>query len=110
MDNLVVQNFTFASEVALLVFLAVALFLLKNRRSGWPLLLTTVFFFLNGYLQFFVAKTDRTKSMTVLVASIGRVPAFAFGLTIFLVLLWVAWRVQPDTRTKRAMMTEPSST
>lgn len=148
-DNLVVQNVTFALEVAVLVFLSIALFFtlisfvpgyrsegsftgprfaeaaqasalicslirllffLENWRTGWPWLLTTAFFFLNGYLQFFVAKTDRTKSMTVLVASIGRVPAFAFGLTIFLALLWMAWRVQPATRMKPVRITEPSST
>ncbi len=170
-DNLVVQNVTFAVEVALLVFLAFimrrnrnvhgsllmstallfmaialfftlisyvpgyriegpetfsrfgeaaqasslicsaigVLFFLKNWRTGWPWLLTTAFFFLNGYLQMLVARADRAKSLTMLVASIGRVPAFAFGLTIFLALLWVAWRIAPTTRTKRGLVTEPAS-
>jgi len=155
-DNLVVQNVTFAMEVALLVFLAFMmrrnrsvhgallmctalmflaialffalisyvpgyliegpetfshfaeaaqasalicsviglLFFLKNWRTGWPWLLTTSFFFLNGYLQ----GTTDAKPLTMLVASIGRVPAFAWSLTIFLALLWVAWKVAPATR------------
>lgn len=85
------------------------LFFLKNWRTRWPWLLTAAFFFLNGYLQFFVAQTDRTKSLTMLVASIGRVPAFALGLTIFLALLWVAWKVQPATRKERGPITAPTS-
>jgi len=81
------------------------LFFLKNWRTGWPWLLTTSFFFLNGYLQ----GTVDPKPLTMLVASIGRVPAFALSLTIFLALLGVAWKVVPGTRTKRALTTETAS-
>lgn len=76
------------------------LFFLKNRRTGWPWLLAGSFFLLNGLLQMLVARMDGTKQLTVLVASIGRTPAFALSLLIFVALLWVAWRAEPPKRTK----------
>lgn len=78
---------------------------LARRRTGWPWLLTGSFFFANGFLQMFVARTDRTKALTQLVASIGRAPAFALGLTIFAALLWMAWRVEPARRKTNVLVT-----
>lgn len=52
------------------------LFFLKQRRGGWPWLLTSAFFFLNGFLQMFVDRADRTPPLTQSIASIGRAPAF----------------------------------
>lgn len=102
-------HFAESAQVSALICSVIGLaFFLKNWRTGWPWLLTTSFFFLNGYLQGMVAQTNRTKPLTVLVASIGRVPAFALSLTIFLALLWVAWRVEPATRSKRGLSTEPT--
>jgi len=159
-DDLVVQNVTFTLELALLVFLAVALrrnrnvhgsllmstalmflvialfftlisyvpgyriegpetftrfaksgqtsaligsvigllFFLRNFRTGWPWLLVSAFFLLNGYLQMVVDQSDRTRPLTVLVGSIGEVPAFGLGLTIFVGLLSLAWKVVPTQR------------
>lgn len=77
------------------------LFFLKNWRIGWPWLLTGSFFFVNGFLQMMVARMDGTKSLTVLVAAIGRAPAFGLGLMIFVALLWLAWRVEAPRRTSR---------
>ena len=71
------------------------LFFLRSWRTGWPWLLTTAFFFLNGYLIVLVEKRGSAMQLTQLVASIGRVPAFAVGLTGFLALLWLAYRVGP---------------
>ncbi|MHB1069069.1 MAG: hypothetical protein ACYC1W_04285 [Gemmatimonadaceae bacterium] len=71
------------------------LFFLKNIRTGWPWILVSVFFLLNGYLQMVVDQSGRTKPLTVLVGSIGEVPAFGLGLTIFADLLWMAWKVVP---------------
>lgn len=68
------------------------LFFLRNRRAGWPWLLTGSFFFLNGLLQMLVARADGTKPLTMLVGSIGRAPAFVLGLLIFAALLWWAWK------------------
>jgi len=48
--------------------------------------------------------TGRTKSLTQLVASIGRAPAFVLGLLIFGALLWAAWRVDPAIRTKHLVV------
>ncbi|QJR37630.1 hypothetical protein [Gemmatimonas groenlandica] len=77
------------------------LFFLKQRRGGWPWLLTSAFFFLNGFLQMSVDRADRTMALTQSVASIGRAPAFALGFTIFAALLWLAWRANPTSRTTR---------
>jgi len=82
------------------------LFFLKNRRTGWPWILVSSLFFLNGFLQMVVDRTDRTTSLTLLVASIGEAPAFGLGLLIFGALLWVAWRVEPAKRTKQGVVTE----
>ena len=94
---------------ALIGSLIGVLFFLKHSRTGWPWLLTSSFFFVNGYLQMIVAQTDRTKTLTVLVASIGRVPAFAFGLTIFMALLWIAWKVKPAARAERGLITKTTN-
>ncbi len=67
------------------------------------------FLFVNGYLQFLTAQTGRTKMLTAQVASIGRGPAFGLGFTIFLALLWLAWRVQPASPTPRRLNAEPMS-
>lgn len=104
-------HFAEAAQASALICIVIGLlFFLKNWRTGWPWLLTSAFFVLNGYLQFLVAQAGRTKSLTILVASIGRIPAFALGLTIFLALLLVAWRVQPITRTARGLTTDPTRT
>lgn len=68
------------------------LFFLKNRRSGWPWLLAGSFFFVNGLLQMLVARAEWTQPLTVLLASVGRAPAFGLGLVTFLALLWWAWK------------------
>lgn len=78
------------------------LFFLKNVRTGWPWILVSGFFLLNGYLQMVVDQKDYTKSLTVLVGSIGEVPAFGLGLTIFAALLWMAWKVVPSGGSKAA--------
>jgi heme A synthase len=75
------------------------LFFLRNRRTGWPWLLAAAFFFLNGTLQMIVARSESTKALTALVASISRAPAFVLGLLIFAALLWMAWRAEPSRRT-----------
>jgi len=102
-----VPSFAAAAQSGALICMVIGLlFFLKNWRTGWPWLLTTSFFFLNGYLQ----GTVDPKPLTMLVASIGRVPAFALSLTIFLALLGVAWKVVPGSRAKRGLITETGST
>lgn len=83
---------------------------LKSWRTGWPWLLTSVFFLLDGYVQFLVAQADRTTALTVFVASIGRAPGFVLGLTIFAILLGVAWRIGPAQRTHRGVSSSGVST
>lgn len=94
------SRFAEAAQASSLICSVIGLaFFLKNWRTGWPWLLTTSFFFLNGYLQMLVAQTDRDVPLTLLVASIGRMPAFVLALSIFLGLLWGAWRFAPGART-----------
>ncbi|WP_411281518.1 hypothetical protein [Gemmatimonas sp.] len=101
-----VPRFAAAAQSGALICSVIGLlFFFKNWRTGWPWLLTTSFFVLNGYLQ----ATVDPKPLTMLVASIGRVPAVALSLTIFLALLGVAWKVVPATPTKRGLITEPTS-
>ena len=105
------SHFAEAAQASSLVCSLIGLlFFLKHWRTGWPWLVTTTLFFVNGSLQMLVGQTDRAKPLTVLVASIGRMPAFALCLMIFQALLWVAWRVQPGTRTRRGPITEPTNT
>ncbi|KFN43019.1 hypothetical protein [Arenimonas oryziterrae] len=67
------------------------LFFFRNWRIGWPWLLAGSFAFVNGLLQMLLARSEGTKPLTLLVASIGRPSAFALGLLVFAVLLWLAW-------------------
>lgn len=87
------------SLIGVLLFLA-------RRRNGWPWLLASSFFVANGFLQLYVARTDRTLALTRLVGSIGRGSAFALGLTIFAALLWMAWRVEPARRRPTGLVTK----
>lgn len=68
------------------------LFFLRNVRTGWPWILVSGFLLMNGYLQMVVDQTGRTKALTVMVGSIGEVPAFGLAMTIFTGLLWMAWK------------------
>jgi len=92
--------------ISLILIMVGLLFFLKNWRTGWPWVLTSLLFTLNALLQVFLDSTGRTKSLTELVASIGRAPAFGLSLTIFGALLWVAWKVAPAKRTKQLVVEE----
>ena len=92
--------------ISIIIFLIGLLFFLKDWRTGWPWIIASSFFSLNGFLQAYLDSADRTKSLTQLVASIGRAPAFGLGLLIFGALLWVAWRVDPAKRTRHLVVNE----
>jgi hypothetical protein len=92
--------------ISILVLVLGLLFFLKNWRTGWPWIIAGSFFTLNGFLQMYLDNTGRTKSLTQVVASIGRAPAFALSLLIFSALLWVAWRVDPAARTQHLVVKE----
>jgi len=86
--------------VALIGSIIGVLFFLRSWRTGWPWLLVATFFLLDGYLQFAVARSGRTKALTGLVGSIGKLPAFGLGLPVFAALLWSVWRVGPTRQRK----------
>jgi hypothetical protein len=92
--------------ISLILILIGLLFFLKNWRTGWPWIVASSFFTLNGLLQVYLDSTGRTKSLTQVVASIGRAPAFGLSLLIFGALLWLALRVDPAKRTKHLVVEE----
>lgn len=67
-------------------------FFLRSWRTGWPWLLVTAFFSVNGYVQVAVAQAGQAQALTNLVGSIGEAPAFGLGLSVFALLLWLAWK------------------
>lgn len=86
------SRFAKSGQMAALIGCVIGLlFFLKNFRTGWPWLLVSAFLILNGYLQMVVDQSGRTQPLTGLVGSIGEMPAFGFGLTISVALLWIAW-------------------
>jgi hypothetical protein len=94
--------------MSIIIFLIGLMFFLKSWRTGWPWIIAGSFLSLNALLQVYLDNTDRTKSLTQLVASIGRAPAFGLSLLIFGALLWVAWSVDPN-RTKHVVVNEAAS-
>jgi hypothetical protein len=93
------HRFAKAGQAIFLIILAVGLlFFLKQWRTGWPWLLASLLFALNGWLPGFLERTGRARPYTDLVASIGRVPAFVVGLVGFAALLGLAWNVAPGRR------------
>jgi uncharacterized membrane protein len=92
--------------ISIIIFLIGLLFFLKDWRTGWPWIIAASFFSLNGFLQVYLDSTGRTESLTQLVASIGRAPAFGATLLIFGALLLVAWRVDPGKRAKHLVVKE----
>lgn len=87
-----------AQASTVVVGLAGLLLFLRDRRGGWPWLLAGSMFALNGLLQMLVERADSTQALTVAVAAVGRLPAFALGLGVFLALLGVAWRREAGNR------------
>lgn len=87
--------------ISVIISLIGLMFFFRNWRTGWPWLIASSFFTVNGILQAYLDSAGRTKALTQLVASIGRAPAFGLSLLIFGALLWVAWRVGPAKGTTR---------
>jgi uncharacterized membrane protein YozB (DUF420 family) len=93
------SRFADASQtISLIIFVIGLLFFLRKWRTGWPWIIAAAFFTLNGLLQLYLDRTDRTRPLTHLVASIGRAPAFGASFLIFAALLWLAWRIDPAKR------------
>jgi hypothetical protein len=70
------------------------LFFLRHRRTGWPWLVVSAFFFLSGYLQ---GVLDYA-ALTTLFGSLGELPTAGVALASFFGLLWVARRGAPVAR------------
>lgn len=86
-------RFAKAAETISVVGVVVGLlFFARSWRVGWPWLLTSSFFILNGVLQMVVAKMGAAKALTAFVASVGEAAAFGLGLLGFAAMLALAWR------------------
>ena len=85
--------------ISIIIILLGLVFFLKKWRTGWPWMIAGLCFSLNGFLQAYLDSTGRTESLTHLVSSVGRVPAFVLSFLIFGALLWFAWRIDPNKRT-----------
>ena len=94
--------------ISIIIFAIGLLFFLRKWRTGWPWIIAATFFTLNGFLQLFLDRTDRTKPLTHLVGSIGRGTAFGASFLIFGALLWLAWRIAPAKRAKHPVV-EPAT-
>ncbi|MCE3002246.1 MAG: hypothetical protein LW860_06030 [Xanthomonadaceae bacterium] len=90
-----------AQASTVVVLLAGLLLFLRDRRGGWPWLLAGSMFALNGLLQMLVERADFMQALTIAVAALGRLPAFALGLGVFLALLGVAWRREAGNRGRK---------
>jgi uncharacterized membrane protein YozB (DUF420 family) len=95
--------------ISLFLLIVGLLFFLRKWRTGWPWILASVFFTVNGMLQGVLDGAGRTKALTALVASVGRAPAFALSLLGFAALLWVAWKVGAPKRAARPLVAEATS-
>jgi hypothetical protein len=94
--------------ISLIIFAIGLLFFLRKWQTGWPWIIAATFFTLNGFLQLFLDRTDRTKPLTHLVGSIGRGTAFGASFLIFVALLWLAWRIAPAKRAQHPVV-EPAT-
>ena len=94
---------------SLILFVVGLLFFLRKWRTGWPWIIAAAFFTVNGLLQGYLDSTERTKSLTDLVASIGRPAAFGGSFLIFVTLLWLAWRINPSKRAKHLVIKQAES-
>lgn len=93
------DRFAKSAQAGALIGSAIGLaFFLRNWRTGWPWLLVSTFFFLNGYAQVAVARAGQAQALTARVGSIGEGPAFGLGFGIFALLLWAVWQRGPQQR------------
>lgn len=104
------SRFANSAQTISMIILAIGLlFFLRKWRTGWPWVIAGAFFTLNGLVQLYLDRTDRTKPLTQLVASIGKAPAFGASFVIFGALLWLAWRIDPAKRAKHLVVEQATS-
>ena len=63
------------------------LFFLKDRSNGWPVLLVSTFFFLNEYLNQFLAKQNLLQPLTEAVGSMSKPFTFLGSFVVLLICL-----------------------
>jgi hypothetical protein len=64
-----------------------ALFFIRDRRHGWPLLLVSSFFVLNEFLRSFLAKQNLIQPLTEFVGSMSQPLTFIGGFIVLCALL-----------------------
>lgn len=84
------HRFASAAATGQAVCLAVGLlFVIKDRRHGWPLLLAAAFFPLNEGVRAFLASRDLIGPLTEFVGALDPTATFVGSLAVFLALLAV---------------------
>ncbi|HMK05187.1 MAG TPA: hypothetical protein VK489_13375 [Ferruginibacter sp.] len=63
------------------------LFFLKDRRNGWPILLTSSFFTLNNFINTLLTKQKLIQPLTEFVGSLNQFITFFGGFIVLLILL-----------------------
>lgn len=63
------------------------LFFLKDKRNGWPWLLTVSFFFLNGFINVLVSSSNNIMRLTEFVGSLSEPLTFVGSFVVLLLVL-----------------------
>ncbi len=79
--------FTAAATARNICIIIGLLFFLKDRKSGWPLLLVSLFFSLNDYINTLLIKNKLIQPLTEFVGSLNQVFTFLGSFIILLILL-----------------------
>ena len=103
-----VGRFAASAQVSAMIGSAVGiLFFLRQGRKGWPWLLTSVFFILDGYLQVAVERAGHTKALTMAVGSLGEGAVLGAAALVSTGLVWVAWTSMPTRPGRREAEVRP---
>lgn len=74
------------------------IFFFKSMRNGWPWLLAGSFFFINGYINSLLHKSNGIQPLTDFVGSINKIGIFTITFIGFFALLSIAWYVGKSKR------------
>ncbi|MGK7391063.1 MAG: hypothetical protein ACNS60_11960 [Candidatus Cyclobacteriaceae bacterium M2_1C_046] len=81
-------KFGVASSTSRNVCVIVGLFFfLKDMRYGWPWLLVLSFFFINGFINTLLIKSNKIDQLTIFVGSLDQTLTFIGSFILFLILL-----------------------
>ncbi len=83
-----------------ITFFVGLLFFLKDRRNGWPILVSSSFFIINDFITSLLIKHDLIQPLTEFVGSLNQLIAFFVGFIVLLILLTLTGIVNKKPVTK----------